>query len=38
MRETGNFWTWTPVKHLLGKRRKPKWGDWDGLHIEEEEL
>ena len=37
-RETGNFWTWTPVKHLLGKRRKPKWGDWDGLHIEEEEL
>lgn len=36
MRETGNFWT--PVKHLLGKSRKPKWGEWDGLHIEEEEL
>jgi hypothetical protein len=36
IRETGNFWM--PVKHLLDKRRRPKWGDWDGLHIEEEEL
>lgn len=36
VRETGNFWT--PVKQLLKKRKKPKWGDWDGLHIEEEEL
>lgn len=29
---------WAPVKRLLNKRRKSKWGDWDGLHIEEEEL
>ena len=36
MRETGNFCA--PVEQLLKKRKKPKWGDWDGLHIEEEEL
>ena len=29
---------WTPVKRLLNRRKKPKWGDWDGLYIEEEEL
>lgn len=29
---------WASVKRLLGRRRKPKWGDWDGLYIEEEEL
>lgn len=29
---------WTPVKKFLNKRKKSKWGDWDGLHIEEEEL
>lgn len=36
MRETENLWT--PVKRFLDKHKKPKWGDWDGLHIEEEEL
>lgn len=36
LRETDNLWT--PVKRLLRRRRKPKWGDWDGLYIEEEDL
>ncbi len=36
IREAENFWT--PVKNLLSRHKKPKWGDWDGLHIEEEEL
>lgn len=36
LRETENLWT--PVKRLLKKHKKSKWGDWDGLHIEEEEL
>lgn len=36
MRETENLWT--PVKRFLTRHKKPKWGDWDGLHIEEEEL
>ena len=36
MRETENMWT--PVKRFLGRHKKQKWGDWDGLHIEEEEL
>ena len=36
MKETENLWT--PVKRFLNKHKKPKWGDWDGLHIEEEEL
>ena len=36
MEETENMWT--PVKRFLNRRRKPKWGDWDGLYIEEEEL
>lgn len=36
MRKTENLWT--PVKRFLNKHKKPKWGDWDGLHIEEEEL
>lgn len=35
MEETENMWT--PVKKLLNRRKKPKWGDWDGLYIEEEE-
>lgn len=34
--ETENMWG--SVKRLLGRRKKPKWGDWDGLYIEEEEL
>ena len=36
LRETDHMWT--PVKRFLNRHRKPKWGDWDGLHIEEEEL
>ena len=36
MEETENMWT--PVKRFLNRRKKPKWGDWDGLYIEEEEL
>ncbi len=36
MRETDNLWL--PVKRFLNKHKKSKWGDWDGLHIEEEEL
>lgn len=36
MEETENMWT--PVKRLLNRRKKPKWGDWDGLYIEEEEI
>ena len=36
LKETENMWT--PVKRFLGKHKKQKWGDWDGLHIEEEEL
>ena len=36
MKETENLGT--PVKRFLNKHKKPKWGDWDGLHIEEEEL
>ena len=36
MEETENLWT--PMKRLLNRRKKPKWGDWDGLYIEEEEL
>lgn len=36
LRETDNLWT--PVKRFLHKRKKSKWGDWDGLYIEEEDL
>ena len=36
MRETDNLWI--PVKRFLNKHKKTKWGEWDGLHIEEEEL
>lgn len=36
MRESDTVWA--PVKRLLNKRRKSKWGDWDGLHIEEEDF
>lgn len=36
MRESDTVWT--PVKRILNKRRKSKWGDWDGLHIEEEDF
>ncbi len=36
MEETENMWT--PIRRFLRKHKKPKWGDWDGLYIEEEEL
>lgn len=36
LRETENLWT--PVKRFLNRHKKQKWGDWDGLYIEEEEL
>lgn len=36
LKETDNMWT--PVKRFLTRHKKPKWGDWDGLYIEEEEL
>ena len=36
LRETENLWT--PMKRFLHRRRKPKWGDWDGLYIEVEDL
>ncbi len=29
---------WPQVSKLLNRNKKPKWGDWDGLHIEEEDL
>lgn len=36
LKETDNLWT--PMKRFLAKHKKPKWGDWDGLYIEEEEF
>ncbi len=30
--------TWTPVKRFFRRHRRSKWGDWDGLYIEEEEF
>ena len=36
LRETDNMWT--PVKRFLNKHKKTKWGEWDGLYVEEEEL
>lgn len=36
LRETDNLWT--PVKRFLQKHRKPKWGDWDGIYIDDEEF
>lgn len=36
LRETDNLWS--PVRKFLTKHKKKKWGDWDGLYIEEEEL
>ena len=36
LRETDNMWT--PVKRFLQKHKKPKWGDWDGLSIDEEDF
>lgn len=36
LRETDNMWT--PVKRFLSKHKKTKWGEWDGLYVEEEEF
>ncbi len=36
MKETDHMWT--PMKRFLNRKKKQKWGDWDGLYIEEEEL
>lgn len=36
LKETDNLWT--PVRRFLQKHKKPKWGDWDGIYIEEDEL
>lgn len=36
LKETDNMWT--PVKRFLHKHKKTKWGTWDGLYVEEEEL
>lgn len=36
LKETENMWT--PVKRLFNRHKKPRWGDWDGLYIEEEDL
>lgn len=36
LKETDNLWS--PVKRLLHKHKRPKWGDWDGIYIDEEEL
>lgn len=33
LRESNDMWT--PMKQFLNKHRKNKWGDWDGLHIED---
>ena len=34
MEETENIWT--PVRRFFRRRKKPKWGDWDSLYIEED--
>ena len=36
LRETDNMWT--PVKRFLQKHKRPKWGEWDGIYIDEDEL
>lgn len=36
LRETDNMWI--PVKRFLQKHKRPKWGDWDGIYIDEGEL
>ena len=36
LKETDNMWT--PMKRFLNKHKKSKWGSWDGLYVEEEEL
>lgn len=36
LKETDNLWS--PVKRLLRRHKRPKWGDWDGVYIDEEEF
>lgn len=36
LKETDNLWS--PVKRLLRRHKRPKWGDWDGIYIDEEEF
>ena len=36
MKETDNLWN--PVKKFLNRHKRPRWGDWDGIYIDEEEL
>lgn len=36
LKETDNLWS--PVKRLLHRHKRPKWGDWDGIYIDEEEF
>lgn len=36
LKETENMWR--PVKRFLNRHKRQKWGDFDGLYIEEEEL
>ena len=36
LKETDNLWS--PVKRLLHRHKRPKWGDWDGIYIDEEDF
>ena len=36
LKETDNMWS--PVKKFLHKHKKTKWGSWEGLYVEEEDL
>ena len=36
LKETDNLWL--PMKRFLVKHKKQKWGDWDGLYMEDEEF
>lgn len=36
LRDSENMWT--PMKRFLQKHKHPKWGDWDGIYIDESEL
>lgn len=36
LKETDNMWF--PMKRFLNKHRKQKWGEWDGLYLEDQEF
>lgn len=36
LKETDNMWS--PVRKFLKKHKKNRWGDWEGLYVEEEEI